>query len=342
MKDPDFQQLRLFMHVAQAKSFTSAADATGLSVSTVSHAVRALEKQLGLQLLNRTTRSVNVTEAGEQLIAKIAPLMEDLTFALRTASIAGDAVAGTLRLSVPSTASRLILQPLLRKFLLAHPGINLEVAVDNSLIDIVTKGFDAGIRYDDVLAEDIVVVPVLSNMRFVVVASPEYLQGRTLPQHPQDLLQHDCLNYRSAASGAMPRWDFEKDGKQTRIAVRGRLATNDSELLLRAALDGFGFAYLSHLPVVAHLESGELVSVLDEWVPTGTMFLYYFERNNTPKKLRAFIDFLKANVPRRGKLAPTGQRFRAGIVGCRCESAGCQPAPPRRFPTVSCCPGSAR
>lgn len=296
MKDPDFQQLRLFMQVAQAKSFTSAADATGLSVSTVSHAVRELEKQLGLRLLNRTTRSVNVTEAGEQLISKIAPLMEDLGLALRSASAAGDEVAGTLRLSIPSSASRLILQPLLRRFLLAHPGINLEVAVDNSLIDIVTKGYDAGIRYDDVLAEDMVVVPILTNMRFVVVATPEYLAGRTIPQQPQDLLQHECLNYRSAASGALPRWDFEKDGKHTRIAVKGRLATNDSDLLLRAALDGFGFAYLSHAPIAQHVESGELVSVLEDWVPTSTLYLYYFERNNTPKKLRAFIDFLKGEA----------------------------------------------
>ncbi|RON43452.1 LysR family transcriptional regulator [Pseudomonas frederiksbergensis] len=296
MKEPDFQQLRLFMQVAHAKSFTSAADATGLSVSTVSHAVRELEKQLGLRLLNRTTRSVNVTEAGEQLISKIAPLMEDLGLALRSASAAGDEVAGTLRLSVPSSASRLILQPLLRRFLLAHPGINLEVAVDNSLIDIVTQGFDAGIRYDDVLAQDMVVVPILLDMRFVVVASPEYLECRKIPQHPQDLLQHECLNYRSAASGALPRWEFEKDGKHTRIAVKGRLATNDSELLLRAALDGFGFAYLSHAPIAKHVDSGELVSVLEDWVPTSTLYLYYFERNNTPKKLRAFIDFLKGEA----------------------------------------------
>ena len=163
-----------------------------------------------------------------------------------------------------------------------------------SLIDIVTQGFDAGIRYDDVLAEDMVVVPILPDMRFVVVASPEYLAGRTLPQQPQDLLQHECLNYRSAASGALPRWDFEKDGKHTRIAVKGRLATNDSDLLLRAALDGFGFAYLSHAPIAEHVDRGALVSVLEDWVPTSTLYLYYFERNNTPKKLRAFIDFLKA------------------------------------------------
>ncbi|MBK5413210.1 LysR substrate-binding domain-containing protein [Pseudomonas sp. TH31] len=168
--------------------------------------------------------------------------------------------------------------------------------MDNSLIDIVTQGFDAGIRYDDVLAQDMVVVPILADMRFVVVASPEYLECRTLVQHPQDLLQHECLNYRSAASGALPRWDFEKDGKHTRIAVKGRLATNDSDLLLRAALDGFGFAYLSHAPIAQHLDSGELVSVLEDWVPTSTLYLYYFERNNTPKKLRAFIDFLKARA----------------------------------------------
>jgi len=295
MNDPDFQHLRLFMQVAQSKSFTAAADVSGLSVSTVSHAVRELEKQLGVRLLNRTTRSVHVTEAGQQLIARMAPLLDDMSLALRSISAEADNVAGTLRLNVPSSASRLVLQPLLRRFLSSHPGINLEVAVDNSLVDIVTRGFDAGIRYDDVLAEDMMVVPVITDMRFVIVASPEYLASRTVPQQPQDLLQHDCVNYRSAESGALHRWEFEKNGKRARIAVKGRVASNDSDLLLRAALDGFGFAYLAHAPIADYLERGELVSVLEDWIPTGGMFLYYFERQNTPKKLRAFIDFLKAN-----------------------------------------------
>jgi DNA-binding transcriptional LysR family regulator len=294
MPDPDFQQLRLFMQVAQSKSFTAAADVSGLSVSTVSQAVRDLEKQLGVRLLNRTTRSVHVTEAGQQLITRMAPLLDDMTLAMRSISADAENVAGTLRLNVPSTACRLILQPLLKRFLSNHPGINLEVAVDNSLVDIVTRGFDAGIRYDDVLAQDMMVVPIITNMRFVVVAAPEYLASRKIPRTPQDLLHHDCVNYRSAESGALHRWEFEKNGKRARIAVKGRLASNDSDLLLRAALDGFGFAYLTHAPIAGHLERGELVSVLEDWIPTGGLYLYYFERQNTPKKLRAFIDFLKA------------------------------------------------
>jgi len=293
MDTPDFQQLRLFLQVARSKSFTQAADASSLSVSTVSHRVRALEKQLGVQLLNRTTRSVSVTEAGEQLIQKITPLLEELQTSLHSVAAATVDAAGTLRLNIPSTASRMVLQPLLQRFLRKYPGINLEVAVDNSLVDIVAQGFDAGIRYDHVLAEDMVVVPVATQLRFVIVATPQYLQGRKLPTHPHDLLEHECVNYRSAQTGSLHRWDFEKAGKQMRVTVKGRLATNDVELMVRVALDGFGFAYVARSSVEQYLQRGELVEVLDDWIAHSALYLYYFNRTNTPKKLRVFIEFLK-------------------------------------------------
>ncbi|MHC6226330.1 LysR family transcriptional regulator [Pseudomonas sp. X10] len=293
MNDPDIQQLRLFMQVAQARSFTQVADATGLSVSTVSHTVRALEKKMGLRLLDRTTRSVSVTEAGKRLIEKVAPLLEELQGALSSVSADADEVAGTLRLNVPSTAARLVIQPMLRRFLLKHPRLKLEVAVDNSLIDIVSQGFDAGIRYDDVLSEDMVVVPLITDMKFVVVASREYLTTRTVPLAPHDLVDHECINYRSAESGASPKWDFEKGDKRLRIAVQGRLATNDTDLMIGAVLDGLGFAYLARGPIESYLQDGSLVAVLEDWSPPGTLYLYYFNRTNMPKKLRAFIDFLK-------------------------------------------------
>lgn len=293
MDTPDFQQLRLFLQVARSRSFTQAADACGLSVSTVSQRVNALEKQLGVRLLNRTTRSVSVTEAGAQLIQKITPLLEELETSLHSVAAATVEATGTLRLNVPSTASRMVLQPMLKGFLRKHPGINLEVAVDNSLVDIVAQGFDAGIRYDYILAEDMVVVPVVMQMKFVIVAAPGYLEGKPRPTHPDDLLDHECVNYRSAQTGLLHRWDFEKAGEHVRLNIKSRLATNDIELMVKAALDGFGFAYVARSSVREHLERGELVEVLSDWIPDSAMYLYYFNRDNTPKKLRVFIDYLK-------------------------------------------------
>ena len=296
MDTPDFQQLRLFLQVARAKSFTQAADAVSLSVSTVSQRVGALEKQLGVRLLNRTTRSVSLTEAGAQLIERITPLLEELQTSLHSVAAATVEASGTLRLNVPSTASRMVLQPLLQGFLRKHPGINLEVAVDNALVDIVAQGFDAGIRYDHVLAEDMVVIPVARQLRFVIVATPGYLQGRSIPTHPHHLLEHECVNYRSAQTGLLHRWDFEKDGKPLRVTVKGRLATNDIELMIRGALDGFGFAYVARSSVEPYLQTGELVEVLADWITHSALYLYYFNRSNTPKKLRVFIDYLQQEL----------------------------------------------
>lgn len=293
MSEPDLHELRVFMQVAQARSFTQVAAATGLSVSTISNTVRALEKHMGLQLLTRTTRSVSVTDAGKLLIEKIAPLMEDLHSVLRSVSETANDVSGTLRLNVPSSASRLVIQPLLKRFLLEQPGIRLEVAVDNSLVDIVSHGFDAGIRYDDVLSEDMVVVPLIAPMEFVVVASPAYIAQRGTPSLPQDLLNHDCINYRNAESGTLPKWDFEQSGKALKVAVQGRVASNDTDLIIRAALDGFGFAYVARKMVEPYLNDGSLRSVLEDWSAPSTLYLYYFNRAHLPKKLRVFIDFVK-------------------------------------------------
>ncbi|MGH8415850.1 MAG: LysR family transcriptional regulator [Pseudomonas sp.] len=296
MSEPDFQQLRVFMQVAQARSFTQVADSTGLSVSTISNTVRTLEKHMGLQLLTRTTRSVSVTDAGKLLIEKIAPLMEDLHSVLRSVSETANDVSGTLRLTVPSSASRLVIQPLLKRFLLQHKGIRLEVAVDNSLVDIVSHGFDAGIRYDDVLSEDMVVVPLISPMEFIVAGSPAYVAARGVPVLPEDLLNHDCINYRNAETGLLPKWDFEQSGKAVKIAVQGRVASNDTDLIIRAALDGFGFAYVARKMVEPQLNDGSLIPVLEDWSAPCTLYLYYFNRAHLPKKLRVFIDFLKQDA----------------------------------------------
>jgi DNA-binding transcriptional LysR family regulator len=162
----------------------------------------------------------------------------------------------------------------------------------------VDRGFDAGIRYDNVLADGMVTVPVVTGIRFAVVAAPEYIASHGKPRHPRELLAHACINYRSADTSALYRWEFEKGREKFRVAVNGRIATNDNDLLLQSALDGFGFAYLRESIVAPHIERGTLVSVLDGWVPATALYLYYFHRSGMPRKLRVFIDFLREHLPR--------------------------------------------
>ncbi|CAG9178522.1 LysR family transcriptional regulator [Cupriavidus pampae] len=298
MSEPDFQSLRLFMRVAETQSFTAAADASGISVSAASYAVRTLEAQLGARLFNRTTRSVSLTEAGSAFMDRVAPLLEELQLAMHDVSVASNVSMGTLRLNIPSTASRLIIEPLLRRFLDAHPNISLDVAVDNSLVDIVTKGFDAGIRFDNVLGDDMVAIPLIASVPFVVVAAPDYVATRGMPRHPRDLLKHECINYRSADSGALYKWEFEDNGKRVRLAVTGRVSSNDTNLLLRAACEGYGFAYLASESAAPALAEGRLVEVLPGWTSPAALYLYYYNRTAMPMKLRVFIDFLQSEIGR--------------------------------------------
>ncbi|MDQ2138788.1 LysR family transcriptional regulator [Alcaligenaceae bacterium B3P038] len=294
MDSAGLQSLTVFLRVAQARSFSAAAQNLGLSTSGVSYTIRQLETALGGRLFNRTTRSVSLTEAGESLLNQITPLMEDLQLALGKVSRASMESMGTLRLNVPSAASDYIIRPMLQRFLTTYPDINIEVAVDNSLVDIASQGFDAGIRYDNILTDDMVAVPLITNMRFAVVAAPDYVARHGLPQHPQDLLAHACVNYRSAQSGALYRWEFERGDEKMRVAVNGRVATNDPELICKAALDGFGFAYLHEEHVAGAIARGELVRVLTDWMPSTGLYLYYYSRKDMPKKLRVFIDFARA------------------------------------------------
>lgn len=298
MSEPDFQSLRLFMRVAETQSFTAAAEASGISVSAASYAVRTLETQLGARLFNRTTRSVSLTEAGGAFMDRVAPLLEELQLAMHDVSVASSVSMGTLRLNIPATASRLIIQPLLRRFLAAHPNINIDVAVDNSLVDIVTKGFDAGIRFDNVLGDDMVAIPLIAPMPFAVVAAPQYIAAHGTPVHPRDLLKHECINYRSADTGALYKWEFDEGGKRLRLAVDGRVSSNDTDLLVRAACDGYGFAYLAHATASVALEAGQLVEVLRGWTAPAALYLYYYNRSAMPMKLRVFIDFIQQELGR--------------------------------------------
>jgi DNA-binding transcriptional LysR family regulator len=296
MNGSDLSALSLFSRVAEEQSFSAAAQALGISNSVASYTIRRLEDQLGTKLFNRTTRSVSLTEAGSEFLKRIQPLMEQLDLAFSEAGRASSGAMGTLRLNVLRSSIALVIAPLLKDFLNAYPDIKIDVISDNSLVDIASKGYDAGIRYDHVLAQDMVAVPIVADMRFCIVASPEYLRGKVLPIHPRDLLKEDCINYRSAETNALYRWEFEKGAEKISIAVAGRVATNDNDLLLQAALDGLGFGYLQHRLVEPHLKAGRLVNVLDDWIPRGALYLYYYNPNGMPRKLRVFIDFVRERL----------------------------------------------
>lgn len=288
--------LSLFARVAEAQSFSAAAQAIGISNSAASYTIRRLEQQLGTKLFNRTTRSVSLTEAGSALLTRIQPLMEQLDEALGDVGRASTNTMGTLRLNMPRSAISLVIAPVLKDFMRLHPDIKIDVVTDNSLVDIASKGYDAGIRYDHVMAQDMIAIPIVTDMRFCVVASPDYLDGKTLPAHPRDLLKHDCINYRSADTKALYRWEFQEGDEKIHIAVTGRIATNDNDLLLQAALDGLGFVYLQYRTVAHHLRVGRLITVLDDWIPRKTLYIYYYNPSGLPRKLRVFIDFVRERL----------------------------------------------
>ncbi|HEV7816942.1 MAG TPA: LysR family transcriptional regulator [Janthinobacterium sp.] len=295
--------LGAFLQVAATRSFTAAAKATGLSPSAVSHTVRQLEAKLGVRLFNRTTRSVSLTEAGEQLHERVAPLMSGLQTAVNQVSTSASRPAGLLRLNVPRNASIMLIEPMLREFLDAYPDISLELVVDNGLSDIVSQGFDAGIRFGNVLEKDMHVVPVRPELRAAIVASPDYLARRGVPTDPAMLHDHDCIVFRGTSSGLLYPWDLEKDGERRQVPVTGRLISNDSLPVLQAALDGVGLAYLYEEYVERFLRSGHLVRVLEDWSPREGLYLYFFNPRGMPPKLRVFIDFLM-RPGREAALAP--------------------------------------
>lgn len=284
--------LGAFLHVAATRSFTKAAKASGLTPSAVSHTIRQLEAKLDVLLFNRTTRSVSLTEAGEQLYASVAPLMSGLQNAVRQVSRSASHPSGTLKLNVPRSASVLLIEPVLAAFLDAYPDICLDIVIDNGLSDIVSQGFDAGIRFGNVLEKDMHVVPVRPDLRVAVVASPAYLARHGVPLVPADLEEHDCIVFRGTTTGQLYPWDFEKNGRRSEVAVRGRVSSNDSLMVMQAALDGVGIAYLYEEYVARFLASGALVRLLREWSPSEGLYLYYFNPRGMPPKLRVFIDFL--------------------------------------------------
>jgi DNA-binding transcriptional LysR family regulator len=287
--------LDVFAAVARARSFRGAAKLRGVSPSALSEALRRLESRLGVRLLNRTTRSVTVTEAGERLLARLAPALGEVASALDAVNSLRDSAAGTLRLNVPTVVATHILPPIAGRFLKAHPGISLEVSTNDSFIDVVEAGFDAGVRYDESLARDMIAVPIGPRVqRFVTAGAPSYLALRGRPAHPKDLLDHACIRHRFASGISLP-WEFERKGKIVKINPTGPLVAMTTDLEVGAALDGLGLIHSFEEYLQPAIASGALEPVLTDWAQSFSgPFLYYPSRRYMPAPLRAFVDFLKS------------------------------------------------
>ena len=295
MAELDLAGLDAFTAVARHRSFRGAAAVRGASASTLSEAVRRLEARLGVRLLNRTTRSVTPTEAGARLLERLVPALGEVEAALDEMNGFRDSPTGTLRLNVPSIIAKLILPPIAAAFLKAHPGITLEVTAEDSFIDVLAAGFDAGVRYDERLEQDMIAVPIgPRRQRFVAAAAPGYLAAHGRPEHPKDLLHHACIRHRFA-HGVSPSWEFERDGEIVRIAPAGPLIASAMELEIAAAVAGLGVICSFEEFLAPALQSGALEPLLEDWWQSFSgPFLYYPSRRHSPAPLRAFIDFLKA------------------------------------------------
>ncbi|MBW6421764.1 LysR family transcriptional regulator [Rhizobium sp. XQZ8] len=295
----DLGDLNAFLAVARAGGFRDGARVSGGSASGLSDAVRRLEAQLGVRLLNRTTRSVLPTEAGQGLLDRLSPALTEVEAALDFASGFRDRPAGTLKLNVPVSAARLVLPRIIPGFLAAYPDIRLEIMTDESFVDVIAAGCDAGIRYDERLEQDMIALPIGPRIqRFASAASSAYLDRRGRPEHPRDLLVHDCIRGRFA-SGALIVWEFEKDGEVVKVDPNGPLMVQPgggSDLAVDAAIAGTGIISLFEDWLRPYFESGVLEPVLKPWwVQFSGPFLYYPGRRLVPAPLRAFIDYIKEN-----------------------------------------------
>jgi DNA-binding transcriptional LysR family regulator len=293
----ELDDLSAFAAVARAGGFREAARASRSSASALSEAVRRLEERMGVRLLNRTTRSVAPTEAGARLFERLAPALGELEAALDAVNAFRDRPAGTLRLNVPANVTRIVLPRIIVPFLQAYPDIRLEITAEDSFVDLLAAGADAGIRYDERLEQDMIAVPIgPRTQRFAAAAAPAYLDARGRPEHPRDLLRHNCLRTRFSGGSVVP-YEFEKDGEIIRVDPPGQLIVRPGaagDLLVKCAIAGLGIINSFDDMLAPHFESGELEPVLESWWERFPgPFLYYPGRRHLPTPLRAFVDFIK-------------------------------------------------
>jgi DNA-binding transcriptional LysR family regulator len=293
MVHDELRVLAAFVAVAEERSFTKAGKALGVSASALSHALRGLEERTGVRLLARTTRSVAPTVAGEQLLARLRPALGEIGEALDQLAGLRDRPAGRVRLVMPRVAARMVLAPKLARFAREHPDVVLDVTTDDSVLDIVSGRFDAGIHLGEFIARDMIAVRVSEAQRLAIVGSPSYFAAHPKPKVPRDLTAHRCLNIRMGSAGVY-RWEFDKGKRSLSVAVEGPLDTDDLELVVRAALDGVGLASSFEAHVAPHLAGGALVRVLEDWsAPFPGFYLYYPSRRQQPRALAALVAALR-------------------------------------------------
>lgn len=294
MRGSDFAELRAFAAIVEHGSFARAAKHLGMSSSALSQTIRLLESRLGVQLLNRTTRSVAPSAVGQRLYERLGPTMLELDAAVTEAVGAAGRAAGLLRINTPGVAATKLISPRLGRFHRAYPDVQLDIVIDDGLSDIVADRCDAGIRGGERLEKDVVAVRLTADMEMMAVATPDYLKRHGIPKIPADLHAHACINWRYPGSGAVYRWEFEKDGKSFEMSVDGPLISSMQEVVLDGALQGLGILYTYNDDrIVSAIGDGRLKRVLIDWSPKFPgLFLYYSSRRSPTPALRAFIDCL--------------------------------------------------
>lgn len=297
MPHPDFNDLLAFVAVARERSFTRAAMHMGVSQSALSHRMRALENQLGLRLLTRTTRSVSATEAGERLLQTLAPRFEEIESELAALRELRDTPSGIVRITSAGHAADTILWPKLSRLLPLYPDLQVEIAVDYGFTDIVAERFDAGVRIGESLEQDMIAVRIGPDLRMAVVATPDYFASRPPPHTPQDLAAHNCINLRLPSGKLLP-WEFSRGGRALNVQVQGQWVFNSSAPILRAALAGAGLAYLPEDAALEHIAAGRLQRVLQDWCPGFVGYhLYYASRRQSSRALAVVVDALRYSPP---------------------------------------------
>ncbi|GFE80126.1 LysR family transcriptional regulator [Steroidobacter agaridevorans] len=290
----DLNGVAVFLAVAEAKSFSTAARHLGVTRSAVSQTIRRMEDRLGIALVQRTTRSVSLTEAGEELYRRVAPAVGEVGLALDATRDRDTAPSGQLRVAVSSIAERFISGPLLASFVESHPGIQLDITITDEEFDIVAEGYDAGVRLGEVIEQDMVAVPVSDGQRQVVVGAPSYLARHRPPKHPKELPQHCCIGWRPAPRVEPYRWEFEDGGREIDVAVNPRVTTNDMWVMVRTAVAGGGLTFGMEETFRPYIQRGELVPLLERFCPPFAGFYLYFpDRRNLAPKLRALVNHVR-------------------------------------------------
>lgn len=294
MRPLRLDSLEIFEDVVRRGGFRAAALSRGVSSSAISQSISVLEEALGIRLLNRTTRSVAPTEAGEQLLERLRPALHDIRTAIDDLNQLRERPSGTVRINAPGPAADHILCPLAFEFMKIYPDINVEIVSDAAIIDIVEQGFDAGVRFGNQLAQDMIAMPLGPALRYAIVASPDYLRKRGHPDLPSDLLQHDCIR-RRFPGGTMVTWKFKRNGEEVEITPKGRLTLSSAHQELQAALTGSGIAHLFEDYVRDGVGQGRLVELLSDWKQElPSWYLYYPSRRHTSAAMRVFLEYVRS------------------------------------------------